>query len=438
MSRPAYLALLLIVFFWCDSPHGLRSQQRFQDFSLQKQQAILERMLTESILPFWSETIDRESGGFLLNHDPSGRVISNNGPKGIVTQARTVWFYSALIRAGFDTREAYESAHHGFEFLKNSLWDEEFGGFYWQVTGDGDSAIRPNKHLYGQAFGLYALSEYFLATRNREALKMANSLFRLIEYEAHDPDYGGYRELFERDWSKPAGNSDGYMGVSPDHKTMNTHLHLMEALTRYYDASRDALARERLLELIRIQTNAVVRKDLGACTDKFDRRWLRLRSPEFDRVSYGHDIENVWLIMDASETAGIEQGPFRDLYRTLFEYSLRYGYDESQGGFYDSGPPGEPADQLNKVWWVQAEALVSSLKMLQSFDDSRYLKVFTETLGWIAQHQTDWDGGDWLAVVNARDQVEGGRAGLWKSPYHNGRAVLECLKLLSEINGKEP
>ena len=115
---------------------------------------------------------------------------------------------------------------------------------------------------------------------------------------------------------------------------MNTHLHLLEAMTTFYRASKLPLARERLLELIAIQSNAVVRKGLGACTDKYKRNWEPVLTGNYARVSYGHDLENIWLLNDACDAAGISNYPLLDLYRALFDYALKYGYDEDQGGFF--------------------------------------------------------------------------------------------------------
>ena len=150
-----------------------------------------------------------------------------------------------------------------------------------------------------------------------------------------------------------------YMGVESGLKLMNTHLHLLEAQTAFYRTGRLPLARERLLELIRIQSNAVVRKDIGACTDKYERDWTPRLDGDYARISYGHDLENIWLLIDACNAAKVSNYPLLDLYKALFDYSLKYGYDEASGGFYDSGRFNKPADRRAKVWWVQAEALVS-------------------------------------------------------------------------------
>jgi mannobiose 2-epimerase len=212
---------------------------------------------------------------------------------------------------------------------------------------------------------------------------------------------------------------------------MNTHLHLMEAVTTYYQASREPVARERLIELIQIQSNAVVRKHLGACTDRYYMNWVPMAGAQFDRVSYGHDIENVWLLVEACRAAGISNGPFLDLYITLSDYSLAYGFDWSEGGFYDRGRFGEDADGRDKIWWVQAEGLVGTLRMYELTKDVRYKEAFSKTLHFLDERMVDWKDGDWFATISEEGTASGDKAGPWKSPYHNGRAMIECLQILN-------
>jgi len=391
---------------------------------------LLERMLKEDIVPFWyPDMTDRESGGFRLNHGKDGEW-KGPAPKGIVSQARMVWFLARFSRSPYGKLEHLAAAMHGFEFLQQSLWDQEFGGFFWTVSHDGQTPIQAAKHLYGQAFGLYALSELAAASGDEAPLRLAKELFALLEKHAHDERRGGYLEFFERDWSEPSAGTVGYMGVTSNIKLMNTHLHLMEAVTTFYRVSKDPVAKERLVELMNIQSNSVVRKSIGACTDKYTLDWNPLSGRKFSVVSYGHDIENAWLLMDACDALGTPKPPFLDLYRTLFDYSLSYGFDHKKGGFFSTGPFKAKAVDLEKVWWVQAEGLISALMLFQMTGEARYWEAFRKTLSWIDQYQTDREAGDWYGVVLPDGRAQGDKANIWKTPYHNGRAVLECLKIL--------
>jgi len=391
-----------------------------------------EKILQDNIASFWySKSLDRRNGGYTINFGPDGE-LKGEGTKMIVSQARTVWLFSRLARAGYKEDQYIEAADHGYQFLKEKMWDSRNGGFYWEVDATGDKKLKPRKHLYGQAFALYAMSEFYLASGRKDVLDFAVGFFNLLEAKSHDKTYGGYVEFFSADWTPLSHGEGSYMGGGPGLKLMNTHLHLLEAMTTFYRASKLSLARERLLELINIQSNAVVRKDIGACTDKYDRDWTPRLEGDYARVSYGHDIENVWLLMDACDAAGVKNQPFVDLYRTLFDYSLKYGYDETRGGFYDSGPFNQPADRRNKVWWVQTEAIVSVLYMNRMTEEPKYLDVFEKTAGFIENNMVDWETGEWHATVTPEGEQLGDKASPWKAGYHNGRSMIECLQILEQ------
>jgi mannobiose 2-epimerase len=395
----------------------------------------LERNLQQNIIPFWyPKTLHTANGGYIINHNAKGEP-NPSGSKGLVTQSRQVWLFSRTARHGYRSKEMLEAANHGFRFLRDHMWDKQHGGFFWEVDATGTKTVRPKKHMYGQSFALYALSEYYIASQNKEALDLANRLFGLFEKHAHDPEFGGYLEYFNQDWSAPPASEQSYMQVTGDIKLMNTHLHLMEALTSYYRASKSPVARERLIELINIETSAVVRKRLGACTDKYERNWTPIlgRDPSWDRVSYGHDLENIWLIIDAGKAAGISTGPYLDLFRQLFDYSYKHGYDAENGGFYYTGAFEKPSDDRRKEWWVQAEAAVSALYMYRLTGEPVYWDVFAKTYDFIEKYLTDWDVGEWHSAVSPSLKPSGAKAHIWKAGYHNGRAMMECLEILREI-----
>lgn len=401
----------------------------------------LEKILKENIASFWyTKSLDRENGGYTINFGPTGQ-LKGQGTKMIVTQARTVWIFSRLARAGYACpersrrggNEYLEAADLGYRFLKEKMWDAKYGGFYWEVDVTGNKKLRPQKHLYGQAFALYAISEYYLASKKQEVLDFAIQFFDLLEAKSHDRTYGGYIEFFNEDWTPVPDTEISYMGAPSGLKLMNTHLHLLEAMTTFYRASRLPLARERLIELISIESNAVVRKDLGACTDKYERDWTPRLEGNYARISYGHDIENIWLLIDACDAAGLSNYPLLDLYRALFDYSSKYGYDETKGGFYDSGPFNQPADRRTKVWWVQSEAIVSALYMYRITGDAKYRSVFEKTFAFIQENMVDWENGEWHANISPEGKPQGDKGNIWKAGYHNGRAMIECLEILKKL-----
>ena len=394
----------------------------------------LEKMLNENIVSFWlSKSLDHKNGGYIINFGPKGQK-KRGGTKMIVTQARTLWLFSRLAESDYGQREHLEAAELGYEFLTDKMWDKDNGGFYWEVDMTGEKKLQPYKHLYGQAFALYGISEYYMVTKNQEVLDFATQIFNLIDTKAHDDIYGGYIESFDTDWNLLPANASSSMGSKGDEKLMNTHLHLLEAFATYYRASKSPLAYKRLMELILIQSNTVVRKSLGACTDRYERNWTPKLWAGYSIVSYGHDIENVWLLMDACDAVGLSNRPLMDLYKTLYDYSLKFGYDEANGGFFDSGPFNQPASRRSKTWWVQAEGLVGSLYMYRVTGNSKYLSVFEKTYNFVDEYVADWEYGEWHSETTADGVAQAGdKAQPWKCGYHNGRAMIECIEVLKAL-----
>jgi mannobiose 2-epimerase len=394
---------------------------------------VLQKNLDDAVVGFWHpRVVDRLNGGYRVAFDAEGRPTAD-GAKMIVTQARMLWLFARLARAGHRSAEMQQAAAHGYRFLADRMWDREHGGFVWEVDEAGTRVTDGSKVVYGQAFALYALAEYHRASGDRGVLEFADRLFDLIDARAHDPAHGGYFEFFGRDWSQPAPGARSPIGGRAGSKLMNTHLHLLEAFAEYYRAGQSPRARERLFELIAIQSNTVVRKELTACTDEYTRDWTPVLDAVGARVSYGHDIENIWLVADAVETVGQSNALYLDLYRRLFEYSRRYGYDEANGGFYYRGGFNAPADERNKVWWVQAEALMSALTMHRLTGEESYARVFAQTLDWVTTRQTDWRHGEWFAEVRPDGSTSGVKGDRWKEGYHNGRALIEAIEVIRRL-----
>jgi mannobiose 2-epimerase len=393
----------------------------------------LRRILTQNIMPFWyPRTIDLENGGYCLNHDVNGKPLGR-GAKMIVTQSRMLWYFSKLYNSGWAGKEALEAAEHGFKFLCDKMWDSEHGGFFWEVDFQGN-VQKDFKNIYGQAFALYGLSEYIIASKSKEALNLARELFELIEKNAYDKKYGGYREFFTRNWSIPEKDGTTYIAPSMKIKTMNTHLHLLESFTTYYEIAKNSIVKQRLIELILILSNSVVRMDIGVCTDLHSREWKPLELRENNHVSYGHNLETLWLMAEACRVVGIPIFLLINYFQTIYNYCIKYGFDYEKGGIYNSGPINKPADRLEKIWWVQAESLVTIAYMYSLTRDNMFLEHFSKMLDWIENYQVDWKNGDWFNTILPDGKPFGKKADIWKSAYHNGRAMIETIKILSSLS----
>jgi mannobiose 2-epimerase len=404
----------------------------------------LNKLLIENILPFWFPgSIDQEYGGYhqSLGSPPDSRSTNQ---KSVIIQARMLWFYSRLAQSEFGEPAHLEAAKSGFKFLTECLYDQEFGGYFWEVSREGrvasviPSTLREEavsyKNTLAQAYALYAISEYALASRDPSAYRSADELYQIFAHQLRDAKYGGYLELMTRDWKKPPAKivtSNSLYAAS--YKSFRTQVHVLEAFTRYSEVIGEQGVRSDLAGFLEVLLDKLVLKRGYVCGSVFSHSW-KLRFGHPDNVQlYGHDLEFIWMVMKAMDIVEEELAPHLECLQGLFATAVNYGFDEEKGGFYFCGPFGRSAADRSKVWWVQAEALLSCLYLYRLTESPIYADCFNRTLNWIVEHQADWAHGEWHSTISATGQISGPKAGPWKAAYHNGRSVIESLRILSEL-----
>jgi mannobiose 2-epimerase len=393
----------------------------------QRCRQILKTNLVDFYLP---ACVDPVNGGYFESLRDG--KFAPTGEKFLTMQGRQLWFFSTLAREGVENKAALAAAKAGFDFLEGRMRDRRHGGYFAKVS-DAGQPTDPRKHVYLNAFALYGLVAYHRATHDAQALAAAQELFRVLEAKAHDRRYGGYVEFFYEDWRPITDPKErGYVGAIGT-KTYNTHLHVLEALAELYRVWPDPLVRQRLTELVAVNTNTVRHPDFNCNIDGWQPDWRMVETPGNLRASYGHDVECVWLTLDAARALGLSPRLLRGWAEALCTYSLKNGYDREHGGFSYTGPLGRPADDTKKEWWVQAEALVSMLEMYRLTEKPEYYDVFRQTLDFVAKHQVAPEG-SWWATRAADGSPKGDqRSSPWQGAYHNGRAMLWCAKLLEEL-----
>ena len=390
----------------------------------------VEAELLSNILPFWLKyTIDDEFGGFrgqVLND----LAIDPHAAKGLILNARILWTFSKAFSVYRDPIYL-ETARRAYDYLLKYFWDAEFGGVFWMLDYEGEP-LDSKKRIYGQAFTVYALAEYGHASGDSEAFQKALGLVSQIESAGHDDDHAGYFETYERDWTLATDQRLSDVDLD-EKKSMNTHLHLLEAYATLLRFREDPEVRLRLREQIEVFLDHVIDPANDHFILFFDERWKR-RS---DVISFGHDIEGSWLLLEAAEILGdaalLER--VREASVKMAQAVYEQAIDADGGLLYEADPTG--IIDTDKHWWPQAEAVVGFLNAYQVSGRRHFMDAAERSWEFIETHIVDREHGEWFWLVSKAGVPgsEQDKVGPWKCPYHNSRTCFEVMERLDTMKG---
>jgi len=385
----------------------------------------VHRELNEHLIPFWmTRPVDQSQGGFIgwMSHDGA---VDARAPKGLILNARLLWTYAALYRYNRDPA-CLELARRAYAYLDAYFLDRTRGGYFWLLDAAGQ-CIDDLKKIYGQAFIIYALAEFYQASADPAVLARAAALFDLIEAHARDRAHGGYIEICRRDWTRAEAErlGDGDMAAP---KSMNNHLHLLEAYTGLYRVRPDTRLQQSLYALMDVFIRHIYHPGRCHLNHFFDMDWRRLS----EDYTFGHDIEATWLLWEAAETLDDPEmcTRIRPLVLDMARVTREQGLD-AQGGLAYTGRAGQVIDAY-RDWWCQAEAVVGFLNACGLTGDRHYLETAEGVWRAIERFTVDRKNGEWFWRVdkNGRPDYNQPKISPWKGPYHNVRACLETLRRL--------
>jgi cellobiose epimerase len=386
--------------------------------------------LFNHILPFWSgPALDRQQGGWMacLANDLKP---DRTQPKGLIVNSRILWAFSAAHRERPDALSR-QMADRALDFVMNRFWDAQFGGAFWRLD-DAGRVTDDSKKIYGQAFYIYALAEYHRAFGVPVALARAKQLFEMIEQYAHDPKAGGYWEVRQRDWSEAGADARLSDKDMNEKKSMNNHLHVLEAYTNLYRVWREPRVEQRLHELIGLFENRILDAQTLHLQHFFNEHW-QVRS---DTYTFGHDIEATWLLVEAAEVLGDATVLKRvqDLALRMADVVLREGIDAADGALRYEGK-GEKIIDGGKECWPQAEAAIGFLNAYQLSSDEKYFRASRRAWDFIEQKLVDRVNGEWFWRITPEGNVDPAlpKVSEWKGPYHGSRMCLETLHRLRAL-----
>ncbi len=385
----------------------------------------LQQELNDNILKFWIDhCIDSEHGGFIGEISPQLQVNST-ADKSLVLNARLLWTFASAHRLN-PSPKYLEMAERAYDYLLNHFLDREQGGLYWMVDYLGQPS-QDKKQVYGQAFVIYALTEYYRAAGKQEALDLAVEIYHLLEKHSYDPIHKGYIEALSRDW-KQTGNLSLSDKDLNEKKSMNTHLHVLEAYTNLYRVWKSPELKASLTELIEVTLDHIIDPESAHFLLFFDEAW----EVKSHHVSYGHDIEGSWLIVEAAEVLDEPELLKRVIQTAIAMAEAVYaeGIDKD-GGIWNEADPNGLTD-TNKDWWPQAEAMVGFYNAYQMTRDEKFEEAAAESWSFIQNYIVDKNGGEWYWGVDQSGTPlpHEPKVSAWKCPYHNSRACMEMLERL--------
>jgi cellobiose epimerase len=448
------IKILLFAVIGCQFTFAQSVSKTAENTTERKQIAIaMEQSLRHELLDiYYPRSLDTVYGGFLSTFTYDFKPTGNQ-EKMIVTQSRHTWTNSKAALRYPDKLYYRKDATAGYHFLADLMWDKQYGGFYTLVTRKGEipSGDPADKTAYGNAFGIYALAAYYQLTSDTNALALAKKTFYWLEAHSHDPLHKGYFQHLKRDGEPIRRTTSTAVTAETGYKDQNSSIHLLEALTALYEVWKDPLVRARLQEMLFLIRDTIITPggnltlfftwDWKPVSVKDSSRDFILHHHNLDYVSFGHDVETAYLMMEASEALGFKHDTVTLMVgKKLVDHALKNGWDKQIGGFYDEGFyfKGDTMITILKVtknWWAQAEGLNSLLMMSDYFpnDPHQYFEKFKTLWTYTQTYLIDHQYGDWYdeGIDKSPNRRTALKSQIWKATYHNYRSLSNCVDRLN-------
>jgi mannose 2-epimerase len=406
-----------------------------------------EDHLVKELLPFWTSRMkDEIHGGYITHFDQEGKDTGED-EKSLIAQTRCLYTIASAHRAGYGDGKFAALARHGADFLIGKMWDKEYGGFYWMMDRRGNVKM-DQKIIYGHSFAMYSLSEYTLATGDPRGLEYAGRVFDMLQKYGVDSMYGGYWEMFNRDWTLCGPGSQG-----GDRKTLDVHMHLMEAFTTLFESSGQEVHRRKLLEDIEILIRRIIHPVYKTGIPQFFKDWTVAPQIKFDIIwgwdrfsaegqkgnatdntCFGHNAEFAWLLLHALHILKTDPAAYADLMKTILEHTIVNGIDIEFGGVFVEGPHSGGVYDKEKEFWQQAEVLIALLDGAILFGGDKYWNAYKNVHRFVFDKVINKKVGEWYPLLTRRGEPIWTHMGhSWKINYHTVRSMIQSIQRMDAL-----
>ena len=380
-----------------------------------------KRDLTQNIMPFWlKHGLDRQHGGIYTCLDRDGSLMDTT--KSVWFQGRFAFICAFAYNNIEKNEEWLRAAKSTLDFIEKHCFDDD-GHMYFSVTADG-KPLRKRRYVFSETFAAIAMSEYALATGDKNYADKAMKIFSDTQRFLTTP--GFLTPKFEPEVKLQSHSivmilinvGSRIRAVIDDPK-----------LTAQIDESIDKLRRYFMHPEFKALLETV-----GPDGEFINTNMARTINP-------GHCLETAWFIMEEARLRGWDKS-LMDTALTIFNWSWDWGWDKLYGGIINfrdcKNLPPQDYSQDMKFWWPQCEAIIASLYAYLGTGDEEYLYRHQRISEWTYAHFPDAEFGEWYGYLHRDGTVaQPAKGNLFKGPFHIPRMMIKahglCLDILNKV-----
>ena len=299
----------------CDPPESFSVNDILTSLS----DTFYDRFAQKTLLFFVENGWDDEYGGLF-------EILKSNGEskaipfRRVMVHARQLFVFSRWAKLTGNNKFSAK-ADKIFEFMITAFWDFENGGWFSKLNLDG-SVQNQTKDLYAHAFVLFGLANYKNSLDRKTAHDWIDKTLTIIE-----------RQFSRKDGSFCQDLSGDFVDLSPQIRSQNPHMHLLEAALYLLENDKQ---NSRYLTLVNRLLNLFESKILDS-ENKLIREYLdQSFKPKLVNsfiIEPGHHYEWAWLLNWSDKIHKSKK--YDTLTKTLFDTGWRLGWDFNNGGVFD-------------------------------------------------------------------------------------------------------
>ena len=377
--------------------------------------------LTGNILPFWLKYgLDRVNGGVYTCLDRNGALMDST--KSVWFQGRCAFVYAFAYNNIEKNPEYLVMAKSCIDFIEKYCFDRTDGRMYFEVMADG-TPLRKRRYVFSECFAAIAMSEYALATGDKEYAQKSLDLFKDILRFINTPGLLPPKYL-------PAMKSQGH----------SVTMILINTAARIREVISDPILDEQIDKSLYAIREYFMHPEFKAVLEMVGPEGQLIDTLAGRTINPGHCIETAWFLLEEAKYRGWNSS-IKDMALTILDWSWEWGWDKEYGGIINfrdckNFPPQDYSQDM-KFWWPQTEAVIASLYAYEATGDNKYLEMHRMANEWMYAHLPDAEYGEWYGYLHRDGTVaQPAKGNIFKGPFHIPRMLIKSQMLIDEILNK--